>query len=244
MFSLKVIDTDQFLDLPASTQALYFHLGIRADDDGFVGAPKKIMRMCNASGDDLKLLVAKQLIIVFETGIAVVKHWHIHNYIQNDRYQETMYKDEKERLTLVDTVYELTDEDTKCIQDVSKTDTQVRLGEVRKGKVREEREEGKAGQSSAPSRKPKRVPDLVLGECENVRLTTAEKDRLVGEHGEEVVNEAIDFLSMWKEEKGKRVKNDNLALRRWTIDAVYERKVKKGSAIDIDAIVQEAAGGR
>lgn len=79
MFSLDIIDTDAFLELPMSTQWLYFHLVIRADDDGFLANPKRIKRMLGASDDDYNLLVAKRFIIVFKTGVCVITHWRIHN---------------------------------------------------------------------------------------------------------------------------------------------------------------------
>ena len=100
MFAKTIIDSDAFLDMPLSTQALYFHLSMRADDDGFINNPKKIQRMVGGGDDDLKLLIAKRFIIPFESGIVVIKHWKIHNYIRSDRYKETVYKDEKAALTL------------------------------------------------------------------------------------------------------------------------------------------------
>ena len=129
MFSLKIIDTDLFLDMPSSTQLLYFHLSMRADDDGFISSPKKIMKIANCSDDDIKILIAKKFIIPFESGICVIKHWRIHNYIQKDRYNETFYKDDKCKLINENGAYEILD--TECIQDVSRTDTQVRLGKER-----------------------------------------------------------------------------------------------------------------
>lgn len=127
MFAKTIIDSDAFLDMPLSSQALYFHLSMRADDDGFINNPKKIQRMIGASDDDLKLLIAKRFIIPFDSGIVVIKHWKIHNYIQRDRYKETVYKDEKARLTLKDNnAYTLMD--TPCIQDGRSLETQVRLG--------------------------------------------------------------------------------------------------------------------
>lgn len=98
MFSKNIIDSDMFLDMPTSSQCLYFHLAMRADDDGFINNPKKIQRMMGASDDDLKLLIAKSFIIPFESGIVVIKHWKIHNYIQKDRYKETIYLNEKSLL--------------------------------------------------------------------------------------------------------------------------------------------------
>lgn len=127
MFAKTIIDSDAFLDMPLSAQALYFHLGMRADDDGFVNSPKKIMRLVSCSDDDMKLLITKNFIIPFDSGIVVIKHWRIHNYIQKDRYHETNYLDEKAMLaTKENGSYSLLD--TRCIQDVSEMDTEVRLG--------------------------------------------------------------------------------------------------------------------
>ena len=95
MFAKTIIDSDAFLDMPLSTQALYFHLSMRADDEGFINNPKKIKRMIGASDDDLKLLIAKNFVIPFESGVVVIKHWRIHNYIRADRLIKTVYKDER-----------------------------------------------------------------------------------------------------------------------------------------------------
>lgn len=127
MFAKTIIDSDAFLDMPLSTQALYFHLSMRADDDGFINNPKKIQRMVGGGDDDLKLLIAKRFIIPFESGIVVIKHWKIHNYIRSDRYKETVYKDEKATLALKDNgAY------TQClplgIPNDNQMDTQDRLG--------------------------------------------------------------------------------------------------------------------
>lgn len=131
MFSLDVINTDLFLDMPISAQCLYFHLGMRADDDGFVSAPKQIARMVLCSQDDMRILVSKGFIIPFESGVIVIRHWKRHNYIQSDRYKKTAYLAEKEQLLLANGVYRL---DTGQLQDVYEADTQVRLGKVRLGK--------------------------------------------------------------------------------------------------------------
>lgn len=100
MFSKKIIDTDWFMDMPASTQNLYFHLSMRADDDGFVANPKRIIKLVGASEDDYKLLIAKKFIIVFDSGICVIKDWRINNYLRADRYTETIYQEEKSQLSL------------------------------------------------------------------------------------------------------------------------------------------------
>ncbi len=98
MFDLEIVDTDLFLEMPQSTQNLYFHLGMRADDDGFVSNPKKIVKTIGANDDDLKILFSKQFIIPFESGVIVIRHWKLNNYLRKDRYIETIYKEEKKQL--------------------------------------------------------------------------------------------------------------------------------------------------
>jgi len=100
MFSRSIVLSDAFLDMPLSTRCLYFTLGMLADDDGFIGAPKSIMRQCGASQDDMNLLIAKRYVLVFESGVIVIKHWRINNYLRNDRYTETTYQEEKATLAL------------------------------------------------------------------------------------------------------------------------------------------------
>lgn len=100
MFAKSIIDSDAFLDMPLSTQALYFHFSMRADDDGFVNNPSKIMRMINGTKNDLDLLILKGFIIPFEIGVCVIKHWRIHNYLRSDRYKPTVYQDEKAALNI------------------------------------------------------------------------------------------------------------------------------------------------
>lgn len=146
MFSKKITDTDTFLDMPLSSQALYFHLNMHADDDGFVSNAKTIRRMTGASEDDLKLLLAKQFIFSFESGVVVIKDWKIHNYIRKDTYNNTIYSDEKEQLA----------EDKngaytfrgRAVDDPS---PQVRLGKDRLGKDNKN--------NSPHSDKPKYGPD-------------------------------------------------------------------------------------
>ena len=98
MFAKTIIDSDAFLDMPLSTQALYFHLAMRGDDDGFVNNPKKIMRMIGSTQNEMELLIAKKFIIVFDSGVVVIKHWKIHNYIRSDRYKPTVYTKEWAKL--------------------------------------------------------------------------------------------------------------------------------------------------
>ena len=142
MFSKTIIDSDAFLDMPLSAQSLYFHLSMRADDDGFVNNPKKVQRMIGASDDDLKLLIAKSFLIPFDSGIVVIKHWRIHNYIQKDRYKETVYTEEKQCLEIKENkayTLNVNQVDTGCIQSGYSLETQVRLGKDRLGEVIEEK---------------------------------------------------------------------------------------------------------
>lgn len=135
MFAKTIIDSDAFIDMPVTARLLYYDLGMRADDDGFVNSPKKIMRMVGASQDDLAILITKKFIIPFETGVVVIKHWRIHNYIQKDRYKPTKYEEEMKQLTVKENgAYTV---DTECIQDVYSLDTQDRLGKDRLGKDRD-----------------------------------------------------------------------------------------------------------
>lgn len=103
MFTMQIVDSDAFLDMPLSTQALYFHLNMRADDDGFVNNPKKILRMIGASDDDLRILLLKRFVIGFEEkGVIVIKHWRMNNYLRKDRYHPTQYQDELHTLGIKD----------------------------------------------------------------------------------------------------------------------------------------------
>ena len=140
MFSKKITETDLFLDMPMSAQCLYFHLNMSADDDGFISNAKTIRRMIGASEDDLRLLLSKEFLIPFESGVVVIKDWKIHNYIRSDRYSETVYKDEKQQLQVLDNGrYEVGIQNVipKDIPEDNQSghqrDTQVRLGKVRKG---------------------------------------------------------------------------------------------------------------
>lgn len=119
MFTKRITESDAFLDMPSSTQMLYFHFSMNADDDGFVNNPKKIQKMCGASDDDFKLLIAKSFIILFDSGIIVIKHWKMHNYIQADRYRPTDYVEEKSMLGIKSNkayTLDVSKTDTECIQ--------------------------------------------------------------------------------------------------------------------------------
>ena len=129
MFSLDVVDTDAFLDLPCSSQALYFQLGMRADDEGFVASPRRVATLINASTDDLKLLASKGFLIPFDSGVCVIRDWKKNNYLQNDRCTKTVFAEEKQQLQLTaNRAYQLVD--TVCIHSVSNLYTQNRIDKI------------------------------------------------------------------------------------------------------------------
>lgn len=130
MFSPAIVESDAFLDMPTSSQALYFHLGMYADDDGFVN-PKRIMRMVGVSDDDLRVIIAKRFVLPFENGVVVIKHWKINNLIRKDWYQETKYLEQKKQLKLKDNgAY--TEADKHIVNELLPNSlTQVRLGKDR-----------------------------------------------------------------------------------------------------------------
>lgn len=159
MFARTIVESDAFLDMPLSVQSLYIHLGMNADDWGFVNNPRSIRRMCGASEDDLRILISKKFILTFDSGAVVIKSWWVNNYVQADRrhptrYQDelaTLFLDENKSYTTKDTgvlpadmfnrvskvepvcIQPVSKMDTKCIQSVSKMDTEVRLGKDRLG---------------------------------------------------------------------------------------------------------------
>ena len=126
MFAKSIVLSDAFLDMPLSARCLYFTLGMLADDDGFIGSPKSIMRQCGASVDDMNVLLSKRYVLAFESGVIVIKHWRMNNYLQNDRKKNTTYLEELSTLT-IDQRGAYTEANkamyTECIQDVSEVDT-------------------------------------------------------------------------------------------------------------------------
>lgn len=133
MFAKTIIDSDAFIDMPMSARLLYYDLGMRADDDGFINSPKKIMNFIGATRDDMNILILRKFIIPFESGVVVVKHWRIHNYIRKDTYNETSYKKEKAMLELDENKsYKLTLGSNDISVDGSST--QVSIGKVSIGK--------------------------------------------------------------------------------------------------------------
>lgn len=119
MFSLSVVDTDYFLEMPISSRLLYYELGMRADDDGFVDNWKRILMFTGLKEDDLKVLISKQFILPFESGVIVIRHWRLNNYLQKDRIKPTIYQEEKNKLCVDNNnVYKM---DTECIHSIEES---------------------------------------------------------------------------------------------------------------------------
>lgn len=220
MFAKTIIDSDSFLDMPLSAQALYFHLSMRADDDGFINNPKKIQRTIGCADDDMRLLVAKSFIIPFESGVVVIKHWRINNYIQKDRYKPTTYTDERAQLQLKEN-----GSYTECIQNGYNLDTQVRLGKVRD--IKEKDSLTRVEKESQPDNPSSPSPKHKYGAYKNVLLTEKEYQSLIKlQDGEK----AIEFLSEYREYKGYKAKSDFLAIKKWVFEAMSERRVSRNTA--------------
>ena len=201
MFAKTIVLSDAFLDMPLSARCLYFTLGMLADDDGFVNSPKSIMRQAGASMDDLNILLAKRFILDFDSGIIVIKHWRIHNYIQKDRYKETKYFEEKATL--------MVDEKgayTECIQNVSSLDTQDRL-ELGKS------QDSVVEENISPALPPKPSKHK-YGEFNNILLTDEEYIKLQEKFPHDY-SERIENLSEGIARKGYKYKSHYLAILNW-----------------------------
>jgi len=237
MFAKTIIDSDAFIDMPLSAQALYLHLSMRADDDGFVNNPKRIQRMIGAADDDMKLLVAKSFLIPFENGIVVIKHWKVHNYIRSDRYTPTVYQEEKNLLTVEKSrVY--TVGIPSGIPNGYQMDTQYRLGKDRLGKDR--LVESIAADDTPPAPAPAKTKHK-YGEYNNVRLTDDEINKLNEELGAHMTTACITFLDEYIEMKGYKAKSHYLAIKKWVVSAVKERQASKPSLEDSYRMMEEWA---
>ena len=228
MFAKTIIDSDAFLDMPISSQLLYFHLAMRADDDGFINNPKSIMRNARCNEDDMRVLITKKFVIPFDSGIVVIKHWKIHNYIQKDRYKETKYKEEKSTLEL-----DANNSYTACIQSVSSSDTQVRLG---KGSVGEESVYIVDSDSTEPPPAPAKNTKPVKhkhGEYNNVLLTDDELGKLKKEYFD--WEERIERLSSYVASTGKKYKSHYATIRNWARkDGVKRGEIGSNDAGEVD----------
>lgn len=224
MIAKTIIDSDAFIDMPVTARLLYYDLAVRADDDGFVNSPKKIMRMIGASQDDLSILILKKFIIPFDSGVVVIKHWRIHNYIRKDMYHETKYKEEKAELTLDENnAYTLarnedvTDTLQSCNDVVTSPSTQVRLGKDRLDK------DNKDSVETPPKETPirKKVPptvDMVREYCES-------------RHNNIDAEYFCDYYTTrgWKLTNGKVMVDWQAAVRTWEKNDEHKRVNEKAN---------------
>lgn len=216
MFSNKVIETDSFLEMPDSTQNLYFHLSMNADDDGFVAKPKSIMRMTGKKEDDMRLLITKSFIIPFESGVIVIKHWRINNYLRADRYKETIYREEKQQLSINEKgEYELGIPVGIPVVDPNKS---ISNTNTNTNNIYNNKESGAEREKESKHK---------FGEYQNVFLKDSEFEKLKQDYGEEETNKAITFLDEYIEMKGYKAKSHNLALRKWVFNAVKEQEQRE-----------------
>jgi len=204
MFAKTITESDAFLDMPSSTQNLYFHLNMSADDDGFVNNPKKVQRMIGASDDDLKILCAKSFLIPFDSGVVVIKHWRISNYLRSDRYKATVYQDEYKQLDVKENkAYTKNVSGIPMVAEpVDTRETQVSIGKDRLGK-------------DSIDNTPDKPVKHKYGEFSHVLLTDSEAQNLFDEWGQDEFFRMVKILDEGIETKGYKYKNCNLALRKW-----------------------------
>lgn len=238
MFAKAIIDSDAFVSMPMSSQALYFHLAMRADDDGFVDSPRKIQRMIGAADDDLRILIGKRYILAFESGVIVIKHWRLHNYIRKDRYNGTLYQCEKASLFLKGNgaytdhsgggAYKpMTPELPTPTEDfgdgqplVDQRLTQVRLGKdsVGKDSVGKDNTESMGADAPAPatSKKPDKPERHKHGQYGWVLLTQEQHARLLADLGAEELQRCITYIDESAQSNGNKNKwrDWNLVIRR------------------------------
>lgn len=189
MFTKRITDSDSFLDMPMSTQCLYFHLNMNADDDGFVNNPKKIQRMIGASDDDVKILISKSFVLCFDNGVVVIKHWRMHNTLRKDRYKPTDYQEEFKMLGLKE------NNSYTWQPNGNQMEPQYSIEEISKDKVSKDKNKHK------------------YGEFKNVLLTDEEVEKLKAKFPD--WEERIETLSTGIELKGYKYKNHYLAILKW-----------------------------
>lgn len=213
MFSKTVISSDLFIDMPVSAQLLYFHLGMCADDDGFVNNPKQIQRGVGCNIDDLKILQAKGFIIPFDSGVIVITHWNINNQIRKDRYRETSFKNELSLIAKDENgIYITTDNQTATNRQPTDNhlETQYSIGKV--SIVKDSLGEGESEPNGSPP-PPSKPYKKKYGEYENVLLFDEEYQRLKTEIPN--TDEMIEKLSSYIASKGAKYKSHYATIRNW-----------------------------
>lgn len=246
MFSLQVVDTDKFMDMSTSAQALYFHLGMHGDDDGFVASPRKIARAAGCNDDDMRLLAAKGFIIPFDSGVVVITDWRINNTLQNDRYKETLYGQEKAMIQLGKNGRYQLDSDMvpECIHDGSNLEPQpnVTKPNVTKPNKAEVIVADKPPALSESARKKSRK---VYGQYGWVKLTEDEYSRLLNDLGEAETKRCITYIDESAQATGNKNKwrDWNLVVRRcskqrWGLSQQQGQKTQGGHEHGMDRLAR------
>lgn len=218
MFTQKIVDSDAFLDMPLSTQALYFHLNMRADDDGFVNNPKRIQRTVGASDDDLKVLIAKRFLLCFENGIIVIKHWRMHNALRKDRYKETQYSKQLSLLEVKENgayTEKKTDADTMATiwqPNGNQMTPQYSIGKNSIDKYSVDVVEGNDNQSDTDYTDPDNKLELFKGK---VMLSENQIADLLDKMGLEAFDEYVNRLNNWLNKPDVYVKSHYETILKW-----------------------------
>ncbi len=217
MFTKTIVDSDVFLDMPQSAQNLYFHLNMRADDEGFINAPKKIMRMVSSNQNDMDILLAKRYLLAFPSGVIVVKHWKMHNAIRQDRLKETMYVEEKAQLSTkengsyTDNIKVLQPFDNQVTDNVSPRLDKIRL------------EENSIDKISTVKKNPKQS----YYDFDLVKLTEKEYNSCITNYGEQQTIKALDKLNSFIGSKGNKYKSHYHTLSSWVWESVGAVKLSE-----------------
>ncbi|MBQ7265377.1 MAG: replisome organizer [Firmicutes bacterium] len=220
MIAKTVVDTDKFLDMPLSTQALYFHLNLQADDDGVVGSPKKIRTIIGATEEDLRLLIEKGFLISFDTGVIVIKHWKVNNLIRKDRYKQSFFQTELSQLREDKGVYSFISRDTprdplSTANGIPNSDqglTQDSIGKdsIDKVSIDKDREDK---DTVTPSSSLSNNSEHKYGEYKNVRLSLEDIQKLKTEFPD--WRDRVEALSTYIAAKGDKYKNHLAVIRAW-----------------------------
>lgn len=241
MFSDEITTSDAFLDMPEGAQNLYFHLGMNADDDGFIGSPKMVMRIIRASEDSYKLLIAKKFIIPFENGICVIKHWRINNFIRGDIYKETKYLEQKKHLFIRENGSYSTNPDNavklpRGYITVEKIREMNRLPELEESTVTEPLRNRDADKTRTDKNREDKssIDKNTYGESGLVKMTTEEYTKLIEAIGEPntklLIEELDDYLGTMTPRKAEtKYASHYKALRNWARRKYENHKEKVDS---------------
>ena len=221
MFSEKIVESDDFLDMPFSARCLYYDLNLNADDDGFLNSPNKIIRLCGASQKDFKLLIEKRFVLDFGNNIIVIKHWCMHNSIRKDRYKPTQYQEQFALLTIKDdgAYTERSPIKNMAVSNCQPSDNQTetngcrRLGKDKLSKDNLVEDNYIECVEDSPPPPPKKTRHK-YGMYSNVLLTDDDYEKIQKEFPHDY-SERIDRLSEYLESTGKKYKNHLATIRAW-----------------------------